>query len=222
MPHARNANLPPNPDFEVASPTDPHKPAGWIIDESAPSTLRRTGRAPRTGRWALDARLTGGSATTGTIQLITESPVAVAPGARLLVGGCFLREPVIGPSNAPGHADDAGVSVLIAGRWLSTARGNATVGHFMTFPGEGLPIGSYEARSDAVVAPQDADALVLVCLLEGGDAETGRVAPLTIDSMLLRYAGNTDHAWETITRHGPGRDRDRHTPTLTPLIPSFG
>lgn len=222
MPHFRSANLLPNPDFEDASPADPRKPAGWIIDESAPSTLRRTGRAPRTGRWALDARLASGSESAGTIQLITESPVAVAGGARLLVGGSFLRERVIGPNHAPGQADDAGVSVLIAGRWLSTTRGNATVGHFMTFPGEGLPIGSYETRSDTVVAPRDADALVLVCLLEGGDAETGRVAPLTIDSMMLRYAGNTDHARDTITRHGPGRDRDRHTPTPTPLIPSFG
>lgn len=205
--HARQGNLLPNPDFSDASPADPRTPAGWVIEASAPSTLVRTGRAPRQGRWALDARLAFGNEGAGAVQLICERPVRVTPGARLDVGGSFLREPEAGPPDA----SDPGASVWIAGQWLDARRPGRAVGQFMRLPAEPLPLGDFETRTETVIVPSDADALALVFVLVGGDANTGRVAPLVIESVFAAHADRlTQPAAQRLSAdHAPGRHRGR-------------
>lgn len=183
-----SGNLLPNPDFELAQPGDPLTPAGWVTDASHASTVARTGRSPRSGRWALDARLAFGPEGQGTVQLVTEHPVPVAGGTTLVIGGTFLREPEIGPANA----DDPGASVWITGRWLDTRNGASqgrTVGQFMHLPTAPLPVGRFADRRETVTAPHDATALALIYVLVGGDMATGRNAPLVVDSVYARALG---------------------------------
>lgn len=217
-PLPRGDNLLPNPRFDQGSETGPHRPEGWSIVESPPSTMLRTGRAPYQGRWALDARLALGPEGEGTVQLVCRDPVAVLGGSRLLVGGTFLREQDDGPPDPADH----GPSIWIAGRWLRTRDGSETpVGNFMTFPGLGLPVGRHETRAEPIVAPHDADAIAVVCVLAGGDARAGRFARVVIDSLFLRPAPATDHRGHagTITQRCPRREPDRGSRGPAPLSP---
>ncbi|MEL7483843.1 MAG: hypothetical protein AAFN41_05755 [Planctomycetota bacterium] len=207
-------NLLPNPGFEDPSAEGPHRPSGWGVVESPLSSVLRTGRAPHTGKWALDVRLSLGAEGEGAVQLVCMDRVPVIGGSRLIVGGTFLREPDLGPADRSDH----GPSIWIAGRWLRTsANAEQPIGHFMTFPGIGLGIGHYETRAEPVVAPADANALALVCVLAGGDAATGRVARVSIDSLLLRYAPRADLRTPT---HSPARRTPRPKPDRTGFGPS--
>jgi hypothetical protein len=184
MPLSRYANLLTNPDFQSPSAEDPLRPEGWVLDASAPSEICRARRSVRPERWALEADLRFEDEGRGTVQVITERPVPVTGGSLLAVGGTFRREAEIGA----GDSGEPAASVWVAGRWLDTASGG-TVGNVMAFPGMNLPEGSDAVRHELIEAPRGADALVLVFVLVGGCARTGRTAPLVISELFLRSVG---------------------------------